>query len=95
MPKIGVYDKYAINLGYRPNPDKTAEDEKPVLDAWILEHAGDILYGQVVGQFNRYMGHFSNNIGWFHNINGTREAGKPYFEDDFNFFHPWTTEEKV
>ncbi|MDX1314472.1 MAG: zinc-dependent metalloprotease, partial [Eudoraea sp.] len=123
MPNIGVYDKYAINWGYRPILDKSAEDEKEVLDQWILEHAGDplyrfghqqvgdvvdpssqtedlgdnavkaslygianlkrivpsltewtfeegknyddleTLYGQVIGQFNRYMGHVGNNIG--------------------------------
>ena len=39
MPDIGVYDKYAIKWGYKPILDKTAEEEKPVLNAWILEHA--------------------------------------------------------
>lgn len=122
MPNIGIYDKYAINWGYRPILDKSAEDEKPVLDRWILEHAGDPmyrfgrqqrpvrdpssqtedlgddavkasdygianlkrivprliewteedgkdyeelgdLYGQVLAQYNRYMGHVASNIG--------------------------------
>ena len=123
MPDIGVYDKHAINWGYRPILDKTAEEEKPILNAWIMEHAddpmyrfghqqvGDIhdpssqtedlgddaikaseygianlkrivpnlmewtteegedyddlgtMYGQVVSQFRRYMGHVANNIG--------------------------------
>jgi len=122
MPNIGVYDKYSIKWGYRPILDKTAEEEKPILDSWILEHAGDpmyrfgrqqgrildpssqtedlgddavkasqygianlkrivpnliewtaedgknyddlgTLYGQVLGQYRRYMGHVSNNIG--------------------------------
>jgi len=123
MPEIGVYDKYSIAWGYRPILDKTAEEEKEILDRWILKHAGDPLYrfghqqvgdvvdpssqtedlgddaikasyygienlkritprliewtaengknyddlgtmyGQVVSQFNRYMGHVSNNIG--------------------------------
>ncbi|MCK0191606.1 zinc-dependent metalloprotease [Arenibacter sp. F20364] len=123
MPEIGVYDKYAINWGYRPILDKSAKEEKETLDSWILEHAGDplyrfghqqvgdvvdpssqtedlgddaikasaygienlkritpkliewtaekgkeyddlnTLYGQVISQFNRYMGHVSNNIG--------------------------------
>ena len=122
MPNIGVYDKYSIKWGYRPILGKTAEEEKPILDSWILEHAGDpmyrfgrqqgrvldpssqtedlgddavkaseygianlkrimprliewtsedgknyddlnTLYGQVLGQFRRYMGHVSNNIG--------------------------------
>ena len=123
MPNIGIYDKHAINWGYRPLPDLSAEEEKETLNKWILEHAddpmyrfghqqvGDIhdpssqtedlgddaikasaygianlkrivpnlmewttedgkdyedlrtMYGQVVGQFRRYMGHVSNNIG--------------------------------
>lgn len=45
MPNIGVYDKYAMNWGYRPILDaKTPEDEKEILDSWILKHAGDPLY---------------------------------------------------
>ncbi|WP_298766913.1 zinc-dependent metalloprotease [uncultured Polaribacter sp.] len=123
MPNVGVYDKYAIAWGYRPILDKTAEEEKPILDSWILKHAGDpmyrfghqqaggvvdpssqtedlgddamkasmygiknlkrilpnleewtsekgenydelsTMYGQLLGQFNRYMGHVSANIG--------------------------------
>lgn len=123
MPNIGTYDKYAISWGYRPILDKTAEEEKETLDAWILKHAGDpmyrfghqqatgvvdpssqtedlgdnamkasmygiknlqrilpkleewtsekgenyddlsTMYGQLIGQFNRYMGHVTANIG--------------------------------
>ncbi|RKF04453.1 uncharacterized protein DUF5118 [Tenacibaculum lutimaris] len=123
MPNIGPYDKYAINWGYRPILDKSAKDEKTILNQWIKEKAGDpvyrfghqqvgniidpssqtedlgddamkasaygiknlqrilphleewttedgetyedlkTMYGQVVGQFNRYMGHVSSNIG--------------------------------
>lgn len=123
MPNIGVYDKYAIAWGYRPILDKTAKEEKPILDSWILKHAGDpmyrfghqqaggvvdpssqtedlgddamkasmygiknlkrilprleewtsekgetyeelsTMYGQLLSQFNRYMGHVSANIG--------------------------------
>ncbi len=127
MPEIGIYDKYSINWGYRPIFDKTAEEEKPILDSWILKHAGDplyrfgrqqgevidpssqtedlgddavkasmygianlkrivpnlaawigedgknyddlgTLYGEVFGQYNRYMGHVSNNIGGVYEI---------------------------
>ena len=135
MPNIGVYDKYAIKWGYRPILDKSAEEEEPILDKWILEHAGDPLYrfghqqvgdvvdpssqtedlgddaiiasnygilnlkkivpnlhqwteeegknyddlgklyGQVIGQFNRYMGHVSNNIG------GVYEHHKTYDQE--------------
>jgi hypothetical protein len=43
--KIGPYDHYAINWGYRIIPDaRTPEDEKATLDAWILERAGDPVY---------------------------------------------------
>ena len=123
MPDIGVYDKYAISWGYRPILDTTAEEEKPILNQWIMEHAGDPMYrfghqqvgdvhdpssqtedlgddamlasdygiknlkrivpnlidwtseagedyddleemyGHVLSQFRRYMGHVSNNIG--------------------------------
>jgi hypothetical protein len=45
MPDIGPYDKYSIMWGYKPILEaKTAEDEKPILDKWILERAGDPLY---------------------------------------------------
>jgi hypothetical protein len=37
MPNIAIYDKYAINWGYRPILEtKTPEDEKETLDTWIL-----------------------------------------------------------
>ena len=135
MPNIGVYDKYAIKWGYKPIPDVSAEDEKSILDSWILEHAGDpmyrfghqqvgdvvdpssqtedlgdnailaseygiknlqrivpnliewtqedgknyddleTLYGQVLSQYNRYMGHVSNNIG------GVYENHKTYDQE--------------
>ncbi|MEZ2415738.1 zinc-dependent metalloprotease [Muriicola sp. E247] len=135
MPDIGIYDKYAIKWGYRPIPDVSAEDEKSILDSWILEHAGDpmyrfghqqvgdvvdpssqtedlgdnailaseygiknlkrivpnliewtqedgknyddleTLYRQVLNQYNRYMGHVSNNIG------GVYENHKTYDQE--------------
>ncbi len=135
MPNIGVYDKYSIEWGYRPLLDTDAEAEKPILDKWILAHAGDPLYrfghqqvgdivdpssqtedlgddavkaseygianlkrivpkliewtaedgknyedldklyGQVFAQFNRYMGHVSNNIG------GVYENHKTYDQE--------------
>ncbi len=133
MPNIGVYDKYSIEWGYRPILDKTAEEEKSVLDSWILAHDGDpmyrfgsqqardvvdpssqtedlgdnamkastygimnlkrivpnliewtaengkdyddlaTLYGQVLSQYNRYMGHVSNNIGGVYENHKTYE----------------------
>ncbi|QLG45921.1 zinc-dependent metalloprotease [Costertonia aggregata] len=141
MPDIGVYDKYAIQWGYKPILDKTAEDEKAILDRWILKHAGDplyrfghqqvgdivdpssqtedlgddavkaseygianlkrivpkliewtaedgknyddlqTLYGQVQSQFNRYMGHVSNNIG------GVYEYQKTYDQEGAVYTH--------
>jgi hypothetical protein len=43
--QIGPYDHYAVNWGYRVIPEaETAEDEKPVLNRWIMERAGDPMY---------------------------------------------------
>ncbi len=139
MPNIGTYDKYAIEWGYRPILDKTAEEEKPILNEWIMEHAGDPLYrfghqqsgdvvdpssqtedlgddamlaseygiknlkrivpnliawttetgedyddleemyGHVISQFNRYMGHVSNNIGGvYENYKTSDQEGAVY-----------------
>ncbi len=44
MPNVGVYDKYAISWGYKPILDTSAEDEKPILNQWIIDHAGDPMY---------------------------------------------------
>ncbi|MEZ4810760.1 MAG: zinc-dependent metalloprotease [Allomuricauda sp.] len=133
MPNIGIYDKYAIRWGYKPILDKTAEEEKPILNGWIRAHEGDpkyrfghqqigdihdpssqtedlgddaikaslygienlkrilpnlmewttedgenyedleTLYGQVVAQFQRYMGHVSNNIGGVYEYHKTSD----------------------
>jgi hypothetical protein len=41
FPRIGDYDKWAIEWGYRWFPElKTADDEKPVLNKWIIEKVG-------------------------------------------------------
>ncbi len=43
--KIGPYDRYAINWGYRVLPDApTPEAEKATLDRWIIEHADNPMY---------------------------------------------------
>jgi len=43
--KIGPYDKYAINWGYRIIPEAVKpEDEKNTLDQWIMEKADDPMY---------------------------------------------------
>jgi hypothetical protein len=138
-----VYDTYAISWGYRPILDTDAKDEKTVLDAWILKHAGDpmyrfghqqatgvvdpssqtedlgdnamkasmygiknlqrilpnleewtsekgenydnlsTMYGQVLSQFNRYMGHVSANIGGvYENYKTTDQEGAVYTHVD-------------
>jgi len=144
MPNIGVYDKYAMKWGYRPILEaETPEDEKEILDSWILEHAGDPLYrfghqqagdvvdpssqtedlgddavkastygisnlkiimknlidwtskkgenyddlsemyGHVVSQFNRYMGHVSSNIGGvYENFKTSDQEGLVYTHVD-------------
>jgi len=43
-PKIGVYDKYAINWGYRWLNVETAHDELPILNKWIRAHENDPMY---------------------------------------------------
>lgn len=43
--KMGAYDHYALNWGYRVIPNtKSPEAEVPVLDKWILDKAGNPLY---------------------------------------------------
>ena len=44
MPNVGPYDKHAVNWGYRPILDKTAEEEKSVLNQWILDKADNPMY---------------------------------------------------
>jgi len=45
LRRIGPYDHYAINWGYRLLPDAaTPEDELGTLDRWIVERAGDRMY---------------------------------------------------
>jgi hypothetical protein len=42
---MGPYDKYSVNWGYRFIPDANSkEDEKPTLDQWILDKAGNPWY---------------------------------------------------
>ena len=44
-PDLGVYDIYAIHWGYQLIKDaQTPDDEKPMLENWIGEHAGDPMY---------------------------------------------------
>ncbi|MCO7186743.1 zinc-dependent metalloprotease [Tenacibaculum sp. XPcli2-G] len=43
-PKIGVYDKYAINWGYRWLDIKTPHEELPILNQWIRKHENDPMY---------------------------------------------------
>lgn len=43
-PEIGVYDKFAIEYGYRWTGKKTPEEESSIIKKWIEKHAGDPLY---------------------------------------------------
>jgi hypothetical protein len=141
MPNIGPYDKYSIMWGYRPILEAAkAEDEKSILDKWILDHADDpmyrfgrqqfgvidpssqtedlgddaikasdygianlkrivpnliewtseegkdyadlnTMYGQVLSQYNRYMGHVAANIG------GVYEYYKTYDQEGAVYTH--------
>ncbi len=51
MPNIGVYDKYAVQWGYKPILYKTAKEEKKTLDSWILKHSDDPMYRFGAQQF--------------------------------------------
>ncbi len=42
--KIGPYDHYAINWGYRHLPNTTPESERATLHRWIVEKADDPMY---------------------------------------------------
>lgn len=42
--KIGPYDHYAINWGYRLIPNSTPESERATLNRWIREKNGDPVY---------------------------------------------------
>ena len=45
LRRIGVYDHYSVNWGYRALPDaETPEDEIPTLNRWIVERAHDRMY---------------------------------------------------
>lgn len=45
MPGIGEYDKYAIMWGYSYMPAaKTSDDEKEILNKWIVERANNPIY---------------------------------------------------
>ena len=45
MPNVGIYDKHAIKWGYRPIMDvENAEDEKEILDKWILDNQDSRLH---------------------------------------------------
>ena len=42
---LGPYDNYAVNWGYRYIPNvNSPEEEKPILNSWIAEKAGDPMY---------------------------------------------------
>ncbi|MDF1571941.1 MAG: zinc-dependent metalloprotease [Bacteroidales bacterium] len=44
-PEMGPYDYYAIKYGYQLIPEAvTPKEELPVLNAWIMEKAGDPVY---------------------------------------------------
>lgn len=42
--RVGPFDDFAINWGYRVIPVKTANDEKPILNDWITKQSGPFPY---------------------------------------------------
>lgn len=143
FPRIGIYDKWSVEWGYRYMPQfVSADNERPFLNKWIIEKlaedkrytfgtetdyfdprnqnedlgdnamlasaygiknlqrivpnilqwtyepnkdyqlAGSI-YGEVVGQYSRYMGHVAKNIGGLYSTPRTVEehgASKEYVD---------------
>jgi hypothetical protein len=43
-PNIGLYDKYSIKWGYKPILGVSTEEEKKILQGWILEKQDDLTY---------------------------------------------------
>lgn len=137
MPKIGVYDEWAVQWGYTKHPDGTPEEQARELDEMTLERADDPryfygassstdprsqsedlgrdameanrlgienlkrilpnlvewtseegetydtldeLYGAVVNQWQRYMGHVSTHLGGVHETPKTYEQEGPVYE---------------
>ena len=138
--KIGPYDHYAVNWGYRVLPEAaTPEDERSILHQWIMEKAGDPmyrylpqnvnydprsqtedmgddpvkastyaianlkrvapnliewttrpergyddldeLYGELIGQWRRYVQHVVTMVGGVHIVNKSADQEGPVFED--------------
>ncbi len=45
MPDVGIYDKWAVKWGYSVLPEaESADDERLMLNEWVVERAGDPLY---------------------------------------------------
>ena len=45
MPDVGEYDKYSVMWGYKYIPEaKTSQEEKAILNKWILEKANNPVY---------------------------------------------------
>ncbi len=49
--RLGPFDDFAINWGYRVLPGKTADDEKATLNSWISKQTGRFPYRFVPGEF--------------------------------------------
>jgi hypothetical protein len=139
FPGVGVYDKWAIEWGYKPIFDtKDVQEDRKILNKWILSHANDPMYwygtqinsydprsqnedlgnnsmlaseygiknlkrilpnlndwykeeaenytmlnemyNQVVGQYRRYMGHVTKNIGGIYETPKSYEQAGVVFE---------------
>jgi Met-zincin/Domain of unknown function (DUF5117)/Domain of unknown function (DUF5118) len=135
MAKIGPYDKWAIEWGYRPVVGQDTDSERATLNQWVLDHSDKIyrygssrqydptspsealsdspvraseygienlkrivpnliewtttpgedysqlneLYGQVIGQWNRYMGHVAAVVGGVERTPKTAEQEGPVY----------------
>lgn len=49
--RLGPFDDFAINWGYRVIAAKTADEEKPTLNSWLAKQTGPFPYRFVPGEF--------------------------------------------
>lgn len=136
FPRIGDYDMWSIEWGYKPIPGKTPEEERAILNEWVkarynndrlrflhadgidpraqTESLGDDnmkasdygiknlqwilprvegwvnekgenydnlqeIYGEIVNQFSRYMGHVTMNVGGIYtDLKTTDQSGQVF-----------------
>jgi len=70
MPGVGPYDKWSIDFGYRRHPGADSPEDFSQLRE---------LYGNVFGQFRRYVGHVSTNVGGVYEFYKSSDEGSEIY----------------